>query len=283
MTRAGLTTTPRSLARVRFSAGLTRWLLYLAAAVGVIATVRFTLAPPRPVVDAPAAALARDPAAEGFAELFARRYLTFDAADPDDRRTGLAQFLGEALDPDAGLTLPTSGRQRVRSSDVVQERPGAARERVYTVAVESDRGALVYLSVAVQRTRGGALRLGGYPAIVGAPETAPANPEGDERRREVSDRTLARVVTRALTNYLAGSAANLAADLSERAHVALPAPRLELERVLRLVWAPGGRSVLATLRAGDARGTTYTLRYELDVVRVDRRWAIGAIQMDPTT
>ncbi len=88
---------------------------------------------------------------------------------------------------------------------------------------------------------------------------------------------------RALRNYLAASASELAADLTASAHVSLPAAALTLESVQRLDWAPGAGAVLAVVAAADARGAHYTLAYELDVARVQGRWEISAIQMDPDT
>lgn len=283
MARGPITLKPRSLRALRVDAGLTRWVLYAVAVVGVIATVRHTLAPPRPTSAPSATTEARDPAAEGFAALFARRYLTFDASRVEQRRAALAPFVGDGLDPDAGLRLPVEGTQRVRWAEVVQERAGAPGERVFTVAADTDRSGLLYVSVPVQRGADRELRIGGYPAIVGQPQIAPAEDADARRLREVSDRALGATVRRALRNYLAGSTTNLAADLAASARVALPGVRLTLERVSELIWAPGAGAVLATVRADDAHGAGYTLRYELDVARRAGRWEIGAIQMDSTT
>jgi hypothetical protein len=56
---------------------------------------------------------------------------------------------------------------------------------------------------------------------------------------------------------------------------------LSLESVQRLDWAQGAGAVIAVVAAADARGAHYTLAYELDVARVQGRWEISAIQMDP--
>ena len=61
----------------------------------------------------------------------------------------------------------------------------------------------------------------------------------------------------------------------------LPAASLSLESVQRLDWAQGAGTVLAVVAAGDTRGARYTLAYELDVARVQGRWEVSAIQMDP--
>jgi hypothetical protein len=94
---------------------------------------------------------------------------------------------------------------------------------------------------------------------------------------------MATVVERALRNYLAASAGELAADLTSGARVSLPGPALALQSVQHLQWSSSGDSVLAVVQAQDARGAQYTLGYELDVVREEGRWEISAVQMDPDT
>ena len=115
--------------------------------------------------------------------------------------------------------------------------------------------------------------------LVGAPAYGPARPIGS--LREVTDAQLQTVVARALRNYLGGSQVNLAADLASAAHVSLPQPVLSVETVGRLRGAQGGGSVIAVLQAADRRGVNYTLQYEVDVVRVDGRWEVAAVQMRP--
>jgi hypothetical protein len=99
--------------------------------------------------------------------------------------------------------------------------------------------------------------------------------------RPVEDPALAVVVRRALTNYLAGAASDLAADLAVGAAVSPPTLPLDLVAVGHEGWAPGGGAVLATVQAIDERGARYTLSYELDVTRTQGRWEISAIQTDP--
>ncbi len=229
-----------------------------------------------------AAAPSRDLAAEGFAQLFARRYLTWEADDPEAHERALAAYVGAGMEPGAGLQPPSGGEEQVQWTDVVQERTAAPAERVYTVAAQTDTAGLEYLTVSVTRAQSGALELAGYPAFVGAPVAGSA-PGGGEPR-EVSDPALRTVVERALRNYLADSAAELAADLTSTARVSLPAQALSLESVQRLDWSSeGGGAVSATVLAQDARGARYTLAYALDVALVAGRWEVAAIQMDPYT
>jgi hypothetical protein len=280
-----VTVTTRPLWRIRLGSELPRLLLLGVSLAGLMASARYAIAPPRPAAPAPARAAvgpSRDLAAEGFAQLFARRYLTWAAGDPEAHEQALAPYLGAGMEAGAGLQPPAGGEEQVQWTDVVQERTVAPAGRVYTVAAQTDTAGLEYLAVSVTRARGGALELAGYPAFVGAPATGLAPAGGAPR--EVSDPALQTVVERALRNYLADSGAELEADLTSTARVSLPARALSLEAVQRLDWSPdGGEAVSATVQAQDARGARYTLAYELDVARVAGRWEVAAIEMDPYT
>jgi hypothetical protein len=278
---AHVTVATRPLWQIRLTREWPRYLLSALAVAGLAASARFAIDPPRPatVRAVPRGPAPPDLAAESFASLFARSYLTWNAADPQAREHDLASFVGPGMDPDAGLQPPSSGEQQVQWTEVVQEREPVVGEHVYTVAVQTDDAGLQYLTVSVVRSAGGGLALDGYPAFVGGPATGPAQAQG--HLREVDEPALATVVGRALRNYLSASGSELAADLTSSAQVSLPAAALSLESVQRLDWAPGEGAVLAVLQAQDARGTQYTLAYELDVSRVQGRWEISAIQTDP--
>jgi hypothetical protein len=155
----------------------------------------------------------------------------------------------------------------------------AAGEHVYTVAAQTDASGLLYLTVSVARAADGSLALADYPSIVGPPASGPAQPP--PRRREIAEPALVTVVERALRNYLAASPGELAADLTNGARVSVPGLRLELVATQHLDWSPDGRSLTAVVQAQDARGSQYTLSYELDVLRTAGRWEVSAIQMDP--
>lgn len=267
--------------RLRLAQSLPRYVLCAAAGAGLIASARFAMFPPRggaapTFVRTPPLA---DRAAEGFAVLFARRYLTWDAAQPQATDRLLGPMAGSAMALDAGLTLPASGVQRVAWAEVVQQREQQPGAHVYTVAAQTDAAGLVYLAVGVMRVADGSLALSGYPAFVGAPKQGSS--QVPAQAPSVSDASLAAVVRRALRNYLAASLEELAADLSEGAHVAVPSIALTLETVQSLVWSGDRRSVLAVAEARDVRGTRYTLGYELDVVDVNGRWEVSAVEMDP--
>jgi hypothetical protein len=286
-----VTVQAKPLWRIRLARELPRMLLYGVSVAGLLASARFAIAPPRPSASAHerAPAPGQDLAAQGFAQLFARRYLTWEANDPEAHQRALAPFVGDGMESDAGLQPPSGGEEQVQWTEVVQERAGAAGVRVYTVAAQTDTAGLEYLTVSVARASDGTLELAGYPAFVGAPASAPGNATAavtttttGGRLREVTDPALQTVVERALRNYLAGSGAELAADLTSTARVSLPAQALSLEAVQHLDWSPeGGGAVSAIVVAQDGRGARYTLAYALDIVQVAARWEVGAIQMDP--
>ncbi len=267
--------------RLRLAQSLPKYVLCAAACAGLIASARFAVFPPR---GGAAPIVARTPpvadrAAEGFAVLFARRYLTWDAAEPQATDRLLGSMAGSGMALDAGLTLPASGAQHVAWAEVVQQREQQAGAHVYTVAAQTDAAGLVYLAVGVMRVADGSLVVSGYPAFVGAPTHGGS--QLPAHAPSVSDASLAAVVRRALRNYLAAAPEELAADLSEGAHVAVPGIALTLETVQSLVWSGDRRSVLAVAEAHDVRGTRYTLGYELDVVDVNGRWEVSAVEMDP--
>jgi hypothetical protein len=278
-----VTVTSRPLWRIRHARGLPRYVLYALALAGSLASARFALDPPRATL--PAALLSRpaaeDLAAQGFATLFARAYLTWEAQYPEAREHALAPFVGSGMDSGAGLQPPPGSEQRVQWTQVVQEREPQSGEHVYTVAAQTDAAGLLYLTVSVLRTAGAGLALAGYPAFVGPPASGPAQTDAGGRLREVSDPELSTVVERALRNYLAGSPSELAADLASGARVSLPGIELALRSLQSLQWAPGAGAVLALVQAQDERGAQYALAYELDVLRAQGRWEISAIQMDP--
>ncbi len=277
-TRVRITTGP--FWRLRLAREASRYALLALSVAGLAASARFAIAPPSPSAGrAPLSAYSQpDRAAEGYAVLFARRYLSWSSGEPAANARSLDGFVGQGMEGAAGMVPPPSGEQHVLWAEVVQAREPSPGEHVYTVAAQTDTEGLLYLTVGVSRTSDG-LAITGYPAFVGAPASGPARTDG--RLREVTDPLLATVVTRALRNYLAGSAGELAADLTDRAHVALPGLALTLETIDHLDWARDGRSVVAVVQAQDGRGTQYTLAYELDVVPVQGRWEVSAVQMDP--
>ncbi len=273
--------TPKSIWRIRLARELPRYLLQALALVGVLASARFAIAPPRPVLarGSTSGFVAPDRAAEGFATLFARAYLDWDSRDPEAQRLALTPFVGSWMEPGAGLQLPEGGEQQVQWTQVVQVRPLASGEQLYTVAAQTDTAGLLYLNVGVVREADGALALAGYPAFVGAPAATGA--AAPAHLHELEDPALETVVVRALRNYLGRAESELAADLAVGTRVSLPTQTLTLQSLDSLDWSSNGRTLLATLRVRDERGTQYTLAYELGVRLSAGRWEISAIQTNP--
>ena len=273
----------RPLWRIRLRLELPRYLLCALSLAGLAASARFALAPPTPAAargGTRGASLNADLGEQAYAQLFARAYLSWEADDPEAHRMALVAFVGSGLEGDAGLVVPAHGEERVEWTQVAQERVSAQGERFFTIAADTDSAGLVYLSVGVSRAPGGAVRLAGYPAFVGAPASAPASVQAHPR--EVSEPALQAVVERALRNYLAGAGGELAADLAPGARVSLPARALTLEALQRLTWASeGAGAVEALVQAQDARGARYTLAYELQMTLAAGRWEVVAIQTDP--
>jgi GNAT superfamily N-acetyltransferase len=177
--------------------------------------------------------------------------------------------------------VPALVRRRVRWADVVSDRV-VAGVHVVVVAADIDRRGIVHLAVGVERRADGNVRIVGAPALVGGPVLDDAEVDPDARRAGVADAALSEVCRRALDNYLAGNARNLAADLSASARVSLPDLSLRLERMSDLRWSVADRGVVAAVEATDRDGVRYRLRYALDVVRVEDRWEISAVATDPT-
>jgi hypothetical protein len=269
---------PRSIRSLRWSLGVTRWVLYVTAAVGVAATVRFALAPPAPRITVTRPGPPEALGGEWLAERFASAYLSW-GTDLAAREQRLAPFLAADDDPSAGVRPAPGSEQQAASLGVAAvERDSGAVE--YTVAVQVDPGGLRYLAVDVARTAAGRYVVAHYPAMVAAPAFARAGALDGTSLPAVTNHALEAVLARALGNYLSGSGENLSADLVAGTRVRAPAPSLELAGVQRLAVEPSG-AVLATVTAQDTQGDVYTLDYTLGVVLVSGRWEISSI--DPTT
>lgn len=250
------------------------------ALTGCAAALRAAVAPPHAATPPRPPVAVEHLAEEGFAALFARRYLSWNAANPALHQQGLEAFTGSGVDPDAGLVPPANASEQVLWTDVVQSRSGPAGEDVYTVAVATDAAGLEYLAVPVVHDSGGGLALGGYPAFVGPPASASFDDVAG-RLPQVDDAALTVVVTRALRNYLADASSNLEADLTPGARVSYPTQPLVLDEVASLRWSSADESVVAQLVASDSRGTQYSLVYEVAVAREQARWEVSAIEVNP--
>jgi conjugative transposon protein TcpC len=255
---------PRALALVAI--GMLALLGLRGLVQGGSRTVR-VLAPPAPAAEAlPARALA---------ERFARAYLSWDPRRPSAREDALAGLASPDLGPGAGLSPPATGpAQRVRFTQVVDERAGAGGTRVVTVATRTSRET-VYLAVPVLVAPDGALALVQPPALVGPPLIDIERTAPDEA--PVEDPALAEVARRAVLNYLTGDRANLVADLAPGASVVMPRPLAALS-VERVSWADRARGLVSVaVRAALSGGARAELRYELAVVD-QGRWLVQTVE-----
>ena len=180
--------------------------------------------------------------------------------------------------PDSSFRAAASSR----SSGTKSCRNGSplAGEHVYTVAAQTDTAGLLYLTVGVVRQQDGSLALAGYPAFVGAPASTAA--QAPAHLREVAGTgaghgggTGPAQLPRRLRRRAGGRPDEWRTSLASRA-AAQPAVGAAPELV-----EPGGSPVLAAVQAQDGRGAQYTLDYEIDVSRVQGRWEVSAVQMDP--
>jgi Conjugative transposon protein TcpC len=255
----------------RLRARMPRYALLVLVCVMCLAGLRAILAPAGAAPTASTATTAVDYAEQSFATAFARAYLSYDAARTKARERALARFVSSGLEADGGFSPPAVGAQRVEWAEVDQvQRPLAGGAIVTVAAALSTEREPVYLSVPVRRLADGAIALAGYPSFVGPPLSS--SPDLEEGAREsVIDGEVTRLVKRALANYLAGNAEDLSADLAQAATVTLPPNHLHLRGVQELVWVKsrGGGAVLAIVSAADARGGSYTLRYEVGLRRVE--------------
>jgi hypothetical protein len=232
-------------------------------------------APPAP----PAPDVSVDQALEDYAIQFARAYLTYDPAQPEERDRALASLAPAGLE---GGFQPAHA-QTVRWATVAQNQEALAGGRIVVVAAKlSIQRSPVYLAVPIERGANGLMRITAYPSLVGPPAIGAraALPQ----REEVSDPRVVEVTRRVVANYLAGSARNLAADLAPEASVSIPTLRLRLRSVDSVTWADGPSSgaVVATVEATDGRGGTYTLSYELGVDERDGRVVVTYVETVPT-
>jgi hypothetical protein len=271
-----VTLEPRRLWSLRISLGATRWVLYAVALVGVVATARNAIAPPRQRLVVAVASHVSDASAEWFALSFARAYLSW-SGDPSTSQRALSPFLGSDDDPHGGVTPAPGGVEQVRWLAIAGERDGPDGEQDYTVAGAVGEREVRYLAVAVAPGPGGREVLVRYPALVGPPTPEPAGELDGPGLPAVVNPAVVVVLNRALRNYVGASEENLAADLAPGALVDPAAPGLALRSVLRLAVEPTG-AVLATVLAGDVGGDVFTLAYEVSLRLRGGRWEITRIE-----
>ncbi|MGE3449198.1 MAG: conjugal transfer protein [Microbacteriaceae bacterium] len=240
------------------------------AAVGVRSL--FLLPATEPAAAPTRAIAGSDVAAEGFAESFAREYLTWDGAWPERHAGRVRRFLSSSLAAADGLQVPTNGRQAVSWTGVASS-VRAPDGRSVTVEAQTNSGRL-WLVVSVARDRRGMLFVSRYPALVGPPASNPS--ASVDPGEPVADDALVTVAQRALRNYLAGRRAQLVADLALGAVVVVPEQPVRLVSVAQTTWEGGSRVVVEVrVQAGGAR---LALSYALGVRRRAGRWFVASIE-----
>jgi hypothetical protein len=141
-------------------------------------------------------------------------------------------------------------------------------------------GRRITLLVPVAAGTGGNLTVTDYPALsaLAARGTARAEQFVDQ----IDDSQLEGVVQRALGNYLAGNATDLAADLAPGAHVTTPDQTGRLLAIDELAWQQPGRTAAVLADAQLRDGGRARLRFHL-AVHLDGRWFVAAINTTNTT
>ena len=272
----------RSARTERLRARVPRYIGIGFLAITSLVGIRQILLPAEPVPGAPPAEASADPAAENLAEQFTRAYLSYDAAHPEERERELRPFLGDELEPDGGL-VAERGQQDVLWTRVAQSLPREDEGRTVVLAARtSTQMEPLYLAVGVERDGEGALRLAGYPSLVGPPSVSQGS--SFEDREEVEEPKVAAMARRVVANYVAGQERNLRADLAPDAAISLPTTELRLDALDELLWAegPGSDAVVANVRALDARRNSYALSYEIGVEQRRGRPYATYVQTVPT-
>jgi hypothetical protein len=266
---------------MRILARAPRLLAVTVAVVLVLAGLRTVVfGAPAPQIQRVYEPASNDVGEEGFAEAFARAYLSWSGSqDIEAYDRSLAAYNPQFAE-DAGVQPPNSPQQ-VTWSRVVQNDPSALKSsRIVTVELQLSPGdRTCYLAIPINRAQDGALAITTWPSFVGAPavQAAPAPPD----LATVTEPNLITVVTRAITNYLAGDQSDLEADLTPGVQVTYPMQQLAISGPPVSVQSTGPGGVLVTVRATDAQGASYTLSYEMGV-ELTERWYVDSIEVIPS-
>lgn len=250
----------------------------LDVAAGLVPTARELVRQPRP------ASPVREREASAFAAAFARAYLTFAPAHPEQHAAALKPYVSPWLGEHAGLELPPRGpAQRVAAAEPARVLRLDRSRLLVTVAAElaPARPAPVYLSMLVAGNAAGALAMADYPSFSPPPRHAAVR-EPDRSPLESSERAQVEdLLRRFFPVYLSGHADQLAYFLPARRTLDALGSRyrfLDLEAVDAAAPRRGDRLVvLARIRVRDEpTKATYVLRYRLRLEQRER-WYVDAI------
>lgn len=268
----------RTLAVARIAARGPRIAFLACAGLLALAGLRGVIAPP---VTLPAKAKLVGAAPTGvgpFAEAYAREYLSWTPDSVGQREQRLVPFLADGLDPDGGLAPVPGTTQRVTWTSAAAPRAAAPGTWVVTIVAGLADGTRTTLAVPVH-ARAGAMAVADYPALTAITARA-TQARAPAWNTPVDDGELARVVERALRNYLAGRAGDLQADLAPGTRVVTPEQTTRLISIDELDWQQPGRLVAALVAAELPDRARLRLRLHL-AVRRDGRWFVAGL--DPTT
>jgi hypothetical protein len=231
----------------------------------------------------PALAAWPDRAAEAFAADFARAYLTYTPQDPEASASAIRAFVAPEL---ASSVVPEYGedasRRTVGSLAVARVARVDDSHAVVTVAAAASDGTQ-YVAVPVARDLRGRLVVSDLPSLSAPPARASVPAAATESIPARERGALEDVVSRFLTAFMAGDAGGLRYYAPAGVQIDALAQRHKLVDVVSMALAAPAkgrvREVLATVRAKDATGVTYGLRYPLELVREDR-WLVAAVNRD---
>jgi hypothetical protein len=262
-----------SLNALRWRARAPRLAFTSACVILSLIGLQVVLAGPSKPVAGPKSSVASTSDVDGFAEGFARAYLAVSPQDPG-RRDRALKLYGYAAD-DAAVGI---GAMHVVWTSVVASEARHGGGRVITVVADDGRREW-YLAVTVAVDRFGRRSIATAPALVGPPATRPNAVAPAEL--EVDDRGLRQVAERVVRHFLAGDRADLAADLARGATVTTPPVATRLTSVDVITWVARPSRVAVAVTASAPDHLRFSLRYELQVIRLGGRWLVREIQVNP--
>lgn len=243
-------------------------------AVLSVAGLRVVLAgPSAPPTSARRAAAATTSDVDGFAEGFARAFLTSTQRGVAERERALKLY--GYVDDGAAAEV---GATRVAWTTVVASRPRPGSGRVVTVLADDGRRRW-FLAVTVSVDGAGRRYVATRPALVGPPAVKPDAVAPAEL--EVDDPELRQVSARVVRHFLAGHRADLSADLVRGAGVTVPPVALRLADVESTTWVSRPSRVAVAVTAEGPGRLRLPLRYELQVLRVGGRWLVRSVHVNP--
>ncbi len=221
-----------------------------------------------------------DASVEGFALGFARDYLTYDGARPEDHSKRVSRYLSNAVEEGAGLVIPGDAKDEISSVHLVGSRKegetGRTKIATVTVAyrlVDDSRG---YLNVTVTRDGDGRLAVPEYPSFIAKPSL-----DRDieiSKKDDVVDPAVVGVIRRFMRNYLAGSRTDLQADVLPGYEIS-PLGHMTLRELgeVKLLRNNGQKKLVSVQTyAVTESGVEHLMVYRVLIVK-KQRWYVNAV------